>query len=97
MGMERKLLWEEIVDEHAREPALGAPAGIFLLDGEYHVAAYTSRAETRLVARGALLVASVHFDGAAEVPRGRVPPRAALEPITPRRAARVLGWPRTRT
>jgi hypothetical protein len=35
--MDRKLPWEQIVDEHAREPGLGAPAGIFLLAGEYHV------------------------------------------------------------
>jgi hypothetical protein len=90
--MERKLLWEQIVDEHAREPGIGAPAGIFLLAGEYHVAAYTSRAEERLVERGALLIATVHFDGGDGLPRGRVPPLGTLAALAPRRAAAALGW-----
>jgi hypothetical protein len=88
--MERKLLWEQIVDEHAREPGMGAPAGVFLLAGEYHVAAYTSRAEARLVERGALLIASVHFDGGHGLPRGPVPPLGTLAPLVPQHAAAVL-------
>jgi hypothetical protein len=90
--MERKLLWEERIDERQREPGIGQPAGVFLLDGEYHVAAYTSRAERRLVDRGALLIASVTFDGSAGEPRGPVPPLAELAPLTARRAAVTLGW-----
>lgn len=44
-----------------REPRLGAPAGIYLLEGDYHVAALESRAADRLHAAGALLVAALHF------------------------------------
>jgi hypothetical protein len=88
--MERKLLWEQIVDEHAREPGMGAPAGIFLLAGEYHVAAYTSRTEARLRGRGALLIATLRFDGGDGVPRGPVPPTLAA--LAPRRAVVALGW-----
>lgn len=90
--MERKLPWEQIVDEHARDPGMGAPAGIFLLAGEYHVAAYTSRAEARLVERGALLIATLRFDGGDGLPRGPVPHLDALSPLAPRRAAASLGW-----
>jgi hypothetical protein len=90
--MDRKLPWEQIVDEHAREPGLGAPAGIFLLAGEYHVAAYTSRAEARLVERGALLIATIRFDGGDGLPRGPVPPLGTLSALVPRRAAAALGW-----
>lgn len=37
-------------------------AGIFLLDGRTHLAGHSSPAARSLVARGALLVASVRFD-----------------------------------
>jgi len=54
---------QEQLDEVRRnEPGLGAPAGVFLMDGEFHVAALESRAARRLHAMGALLVAAVRFD-----------------------------------
>jgi hypothetical protein len=43
------------------EAGLGAPAGVFLLDGEYHVAAFRTRAAHRLAEQGALLVGALHF------------------------------------
>lgn len=47
--------------EQRDEPGLGAPAGIFLLEGGYQVAALGGRAVLRLRERGALLIAAVHF------------------------------------
>ena len=48
---------------HRREPRLGAPAGVYLLEGEFEVAAFGGAAAARLEARGALLVAGLHFVG----------------------------------
>jgi hypothetical protein len=38
-----------------------APAGIYMLDGRWHMAAHDSLAELHLVQRGALLVATLTF------------------------------------
>lgn len=73
-------------------------AGIWLVDGDYHVAIYDSEAQERLVERGALLVASVVFDGShAERPvRGDATiglyPVAGLAKPASRRAFEMLGW-----
>jgi hypothetical protein len=41
-------------------------AGIYFLDGRTHLAGHSSPAERALVERGALLVASIRFDGNAQ-------------------------------
>jgi hypothetical protein len=45
-------------------PGLGAPAGVYLLDGGFHVAPLASGEALRMRERGALLVAALHFDAA---------------------------------
>jgi hypothetical protein len=73
-------------------------AGIWLADGGYHVAVYGSDAEAKLLDRGAILVASLVFDGShAERPvRGDVTlelyPPGDLPPLGRQRAAETLGW-----
>jgi hypothetical protein len=73
-------------------------AGIWLADGGYHVAIYGSPAQEALMERGALLVASLVFDGShAERPvRGDatfdVYPAAELAKPRSRRAFEMLGW-----
>ncbi|HEX2203948.1 MAG TPA: hypothetical protein VHG91_11645 [Longimicrobium sp.] len=70
---------EDRLADYAQERRLGAPAGIFLLDGGFHVANHGSRAALKLLDRGALLVANLLFDprsaerevsGGAPAPRG---------------------------
>ena len=48
----------DVIDQHHRA---GAPAGIYLLDGEWHLAVHDSAAERVLIDRGALLVATLTF------------------------------------
>jgi len=73
-------------------------AGIWLADGGYQVAVYGSAAASELAERGALLVASLVFDGShAERPvRGDVAfdpyPAAELAQPRGRRAVEMLGW-----
>jgi hypothetical protein len=73
-------------------------AGIWLAEGSYHVAVYGSAAASALAERGALLVASLVFDGShAERPvRGDaafdVYPAAELAKPRGRRAMEMLGW-----
>ena len=73
-------------------------AGIWLADGGYHVAVYGSPDQERLMERGALLVASVVFDGShTERPvRGGAAfylyPAAAPAKPASRRAFELLGW-----
>ena len=72
-------------------------AGIFLLDGRFHVAAYGSVAEQRVREDGGLLVASLVFDGShAERPvRGAPVIEPLPSPLTAfgqQRAAETLGW-----
>ncbi|MGH7471866.1 MAG: hypothetical protein ACRENP_28275 [Longimicrobiales bacterium] len=44
---------------------IGAPAGIYWLGGEAVIAAHGSSAEDHLLGLGAILVATLRFDGAA--------------------------------
>jgi hypothetical protein len=73
-------------------------AGIWLGGGGYHVAVYGSEAEERLRDAGALLIASLVFDGShADRPvRGGVSlslyPPGDLPPLGARRAVENLGW-----
>jgi hypothetical protein len=54
-------------------------AGIFLLEGRYHVAAPLTSAERRLLELGAIAVATVRFDGShAERP---LDPATLLRPL----------------
>jgi hypothetical protein len=71
-----------------REPGLGAPAGVFLLAGEFHVARFATRAAERLHALGALLVAALHFDpvSAALAASGGVRAGEPPVPLRPLRA-----------
>jgi hypothetical protein len=57
--------YEDRVQAPARQRGTLPDAGVFLAAGRYQVAAYGGRAEQRLRAAGALLVATVSFDGAA--------------------------------
>jgi hypothetical protein len=73
---------------YAEERGVGARAGVFLLDGRYHVANHASRAERRLTEMGALRVATLVFDAGQarrEVSGGATPPYAFSAParITP--------------
>jgi hypothetical protein len=76
--------------ELRREPGLGAPAGVFLLDGEFHVAAFATRAAERLHALGALLVAALHFDPMTAALTAAGGTRAG-EPPVPLRVLRAPG------
>lgn len=53
--------YELPVEGIARHEKADAPAGVYLLDGDWHLAAHDSAAEVRLVERGALLVATLTF------------------------------------
>ncbi|HEX8904728.1 MAG TPA: hypothetical protein VF771_07805 [Longimicrobiaceae bacterium] len=73
-------------------------AGIWLTGGGYEVAVYGSEAEGRLVERGAILVASLVFDGAVgdRPVRGDVTlelyPPGDLPPLGKERAVQTVGW-----
>ena len=62
--MDKDLLlnYEDLSFDHASEQRVGPPAGIFLLDGGYHVAVHGTRAAARLRDCGAVLVADLRFD-----------------------------------
>ena len=73
-------------------------AGIWLAGGGYHVAVYGSEAEERLLEHGAILVASLVFDGAhgdrpvrGEVTLDLYPP-GDLPALGKERAVQALGW-----
>lgn len=55
--------YEERVQAPVRARGTLPVAGVYLAAGRYEVAAYHSPAQRRLVEAGALLVASVSFDG----------------------------------
>ncbi|HET6230826.1 MAG TPA: hypothetical protein VFE05_12205 [Longimicrobiaceae bacterium] len=55
-------------------------AGIFLLEGRYHVAAPMTSAERRLLDLGAIAVATVRFDGSHPDQRP-LDPAARLRPL----------------
>jgi hypothetical protein len=90
MREEDRLIYEDrdaLIHEQRVEPR----AGLFLLAGTFHVANYASRAEARLRERGALLVATVTFDGsAADQPSADAagPRLADLAPVPARAYAR---------
>ena len=53
--------YEFPLDHFAQREKADAPAGVYLLDGTWHLAAHDSLAEDRLLERGALLVATLTF------------------------------------
>jgi hypothetical protein len=53
--------YEFPIDHLARREKADAPAGVYLLDGDWYLAAHDSCAEERLLERGALLVATLTF------------------------------------
>jgi hypothetical protein len=57
--------YEFPIDHLANREKADAPAGVYLLDGRWHLAAHDSRAEARLVEQGALLVATLTFTSPA--------------------------------
>lgn len=57
--------WEHPVDWINWSQGSGRPAGVFLLQNEWHVATYDTPAERALLAEGALHVATVRFDAPA--------------------------------
>jgi hypothetical protein len=67
-----------------RVPGSLPAAGIYLLDGGFHVAAFGSRSERRLVDDGALLVARLGFGPDLRerpYPGGTLAPLAAPAPL----------------
>src|SRR5688572_17655776 len=96
MRDEPSLGYEDLSPEIAEQQRVGRPAGVYLLEGRYHVANRASAAERGLLARGALLVAGLVFrTGAAEravsggspAPAGRA---TALVPLLNREAAGAI-------
>jgi hypothetical protein len=67
---------EYFLDVHERQwfGGMGQPAGIYWLNGHTSLAAHGSGAEDRLLAEGAILVATLLFD--RDPLEGRVPGRA---------------------
>jgi hypothetical protein len=57
--------YEFPIDHFAQREKADAPAGVYLLDGRWHLAAHDSLAEDRLLERGALLVATLTFTSPA--------------------------------
>ena len=53
--------YEFPIDHLANREKADAPAGVYLLDGKWQLAAHDSLAERGLLARGALLVATLTF------------------------------------
>jgi hypothetical protein len=53
--------YEFPIDDLTRRERADAPAGVYLLDGAWHLAAHDSAAEDRLLELGALLVATLTF------------------------------------
>lgn len=85
---------------YADERGVGASAGVFLLDGRYHVANHRSRAERRLRELGAMLIATLAFQpaearravsgGATRPYAFSAPPLPALSPLRPAQAVFAL-------
>lgn len=81
--------YEDRADEISWARGTLPRSGVFLADGRYHVAPYHSLAARRLVDGGALLVASVSFDGlqmAALTGGGRGSHRSDVVAVEPRAA-----------
>ncbi len=70
--------YEFPIDDITPREKADAPAGIYLLEGEWHIAAHDSVAEALLVDRGGLLVATLTFTlparplQIAEIPASRI-------------------------
>ena len=75
MKYDRSAKYEFPIDDVAYREKADAPAGIYLLDGRWHLAAHDSLAESRLIDAGALLVATLTFT--APAPPADVAPVAA--------------------
>ena len=94
---------QDLSAARADERGVGARAGVFLLEGRYHVAGHRSRAERRLLERGAMLVAGLVFEpaearravsgGAGRPYAFSAPPVPVLTPLRPARAVYALGAP----
>ncbi|MEX1182792.1 MAG: hypothetical protein WEF86_06120 [Gemmatimonadota bacterium] len=67
------LEYEHPVDDINRTAGVGRPAGVYWLDGGSIIAGHDTPAEARLVAAGAVLVATLRFDPdpAERMQRGR--------------------------
>jgi hypothetical protein len=96
MRDELRLDYDDLAPELAAEQRLGRPAGVYLLAGRFHVANRATRAEARLLERGALLVADLVFDAvqaerasSGGAPAPRVPP-ADLRPLLNREAVDAI-------
>lgn len=92
MRQEDRLIYEDR-DALIHEQRVDPRAGIYLLAGDFHVANFASRAEARLRERGALLVATLTFDGStADRPVSayddRGPRLADLRPLPARSLAK---------
>lgn len=75
--------------DYADERGVGSSAGVYLLDGRYHVAGPRSRAERRLLDGGALRVATLVFEpleARRAVSGGSTRPYAFSAPPVPRLA-----------
>ncbi|HET6763363.1 MAG TPA: hypothetical protein VFH27_06815 [Longimicrobiaceae bacterium] len=83
MKHEIVLGYADVAGYVVRTPGSLPAAGIYLLDGGFHVAAFGSRAAQRLAADGALLVARLAFDGdrrESAYPGGTLVPLVATPP-----------------
>jgi hypothetical protein len=99
---DKELLPDSYYEERRITPRLRSgvlpSAGIWLLDGGYHVEVYGGAAQARLQQAGAILVASVVFDGShAERPMRGVAalelyPAAELAKAGNRRLVESIGW-----
>jgi hypothetical protein len=73
--------YEFPIEGIARHRKADAPAGIYLLDGAWHLAAHDSLEEFLLVERGALLVATLTFSLPARITE--VAPVSAISLLCP--------------
>lgn len=53
---------EELACDYSSEQRVGLPAGVFLLEGSFHVAVHGTHRAMGLLDRGALLVADLVFE-----------------------------------
>jgi hypothetical protein len=79
--------YEHPIDDINWTAGVGQPAGVYWLDGRSVIAAHDSAAESALLQRGAILIATLRFDRDPLESRyhGRM-----LQPMSPRAAAAAL-------
>lgn len=70
--------FEHVEHRLDRRGAADRAAGVFLLDGKWHIAAYDTAAEDALLLAGALHIASLRFD---RLPQAADLPNADLRSI----------------